>query len=395
MKTLKIINNNDTFKVDETGTLIPFHVFENDYRKSFTKDDQVEFKIKNKTGFVLSATGMTTEGGSIVNLKTADLKELTPDTYACELWVTNSDGVNIYPDEGFVKFTINENCLKVNGEILPEISLSDFTKQFDDYVQAVKQGPQGEPGPVGPQGEPGSKGIDGKDGVSASISVGQVTTLDTNATATVTNSGSDTNAILNFGIPKGPKGEQGNPGKQGPQGPQGIQGIQGPNGKAGTITVGTISTSDDETGEVTNSGTKNDAILNFVLPIDKTASEKADKASTVAYSVLDQSNKNTVDLMAIQSALTALQSMLSPQDLPDTNLNNVRTPKVYNVKGSNVTNAPVNNYWGLLIVLAIDTKSNGLQILVDTNSNRLYFRCWHMSGGSIVWKNWKSSYYYG
>ncbi|WP_290033733.1 glycoside hydrolase family 113 [Ligilactobacillus cholophilus] len=161
MKTLKIINDNDIFKVDETGTLIPFQAFENDHRISFTEDDKIEFKIKNKTGFVLTATGEASAGGAVVNLKTSDLENLTPDDYFCELWVTNTKGINIYPDKGFVQFIINENCLKVEGEILPEISLSDFTKQFDDYVKSVKQGPQGIQGVQGPKGDKGDKGAAG------------------------------------------------------------------------------------------------------------------------------------------------------------------------------------------------------------------------------------------
>ena len=158
MKTLKIINNSATFKVDETGTLIPFQAFENDYRITFVEDDKVEFKIKNKTGFVKTVTGVVNGGGAVININTADLQDLTPDNYFCELWVTKDDKVNIYPDKDFVQFTINENCLKVEGEILPEISLSDFTKQFDDYVKSVKQGPQGPQGIQGVQGEPGEKG---------------------------------------------------------------------------------------------------------------------------------------------------------------------------------------------------------------------------------------------
>ena len=161
LKTLKIINNNDSFKVDETGTLIPFHAFENDYQKSFNKDEQVEFKIKNKTGFVKSVTGIVKCSGSVVNIDTADLQELTPDTYFCELWVTEDDKVNIYPDTGFVEFTINENCLKVNGEILPEISLTEFEKRLKEYAGSIKQGPagpQGEQGIQGPKGEKGDAG---------------------------------------------------------------------------------------------------------------------------------------------------------------------------------------------------------------------------------------------
>lgn len=54
------------------------------------------------------------------------------------------------------------------------------------------------------------------------------TTLPAGNEATVTQSGTNTNIVFNFGIPQGPQG------KQGPEGPQGQQGIQGPPGADGS-----------------------------------------------------------------------------------------------------------------------------------------------------------------
>ena len=63
------------------------------------------------------------------------------------------------------------------------------------------QGPTGPTGPQGPIGLTGPQGIQGEDGVAATISIGTVTPLDPGTLPTVTNSGTTTNAILNFGIP--------------------------------------------------------------------------------------------------------------------------------------------------------------------------------------------------
>lgn len=52
-------------------------------------------------------------------------------------------------------------------------------------------------------------GITGRTG---SLTIGTVTTLDSDASATVTNVGTDTEAILDFGIPQGVKGETGQDG---------------------------------------------------------------------------------------------------------------------------------------------------------------------------------------
>ena len=84
--------------------------------------------------------------------------------------------------------------------------------------------------------------------------------------------------------PQGPKGDtgatgpQGPQGEQGPQGPKGDTGPQGPageDGKAATITVGSVTTAQPGTSAaVSNSGTPNAAVLDFVIP----QGEKGDSA---------------------------------------------------------------------------------------------------------------------
>lgn len=71
-------------------------------------------------------------------------------------------------------------------------------------------GPQGRQGLTGPQGEPGTPGEPGQpgaDGQAATIQVGEVTTLEPGQPATVTNTGTSTDAILNFGLPRGEDGK--------------------------------------------------------------------------------------------------------------------------------------------------------------------------------------------
>lgn len=74
------------------------------------------------------------------------------------------------------------------------------------------QGPQGPTGPTGPQGPQGPKGDTGNQGpagTAASISIGTVTTGQPGSLVSVTNSGTSTNAIFNFSIPRGNDGAQG------------------------------------------------------------------------------------------------------------------------------------------------------------------------------------------
>ena len=123
--------------------------------------------------------------------------------------------------------------------------------------QQGPEGPQGEPGKPGKQGNPGPKGEPGEQGPAGTVSIGTVTaTAGETASAEITNSGTDTDAELNFSFtlprgekgdpgpqgeagPAGPKGEtgpagpQGDPGPQGPEGPQGLRGPEGPQGLQG------------------------------------------------------------------------------------------------------------------------------------------------------------------
>lgn len=85
-------------------------------------------------------------------------------------------------------------------------------------------------GPQGPQGEPGPAGADG---VSPTITIGTTTTLDPDVPASVTNVGTDTNLILNFALPKG---ETGTPGADGTDGTDGTDGIT-PTVTIGTTTT--------------------------------------------------------------------------------------------------------------------------------------------------------------
>lgn len=69
-----------------------------------------------------------------------------------------------------------------------------------------EQGIPGLPGLPGPPGADGIDGTDGTDGQAATIDIGEVT-VSTDGTAAVTNTGTETAAILNFVIPQGPKGD--------------------------------------------------------------------------------------------------------------------------------------------------------------------------------------------
>lgn len=92
------------------------------------------------------------------------------------------------------------------------------TDMFDDNVPTFKQL---------------KKLTDGLKTDAPTVTVGNTTTGSAGSQATVTNSGSDTQVVLNFTIPKGDQGEQGPKGDQGEQGLQGPKGDTGPQGPKG------------------------------------------------------------------------------------------------------------------------------------------------------------------
>jgi collagen type VII alpha len=81
-----------------------------------------------------------------------------------------------------------------------------------------------------------SSGVTGPTGSTPTVTVGTTSTLNPGSNATVSNSGSSTAAVFNFGIPIGATGPQGAIGPTGPTGPTGAQGITGPTGAASQVT---------------------------------------------------------------------------------------------------------------------------------------------------------------
>ena len=96
-----------------------------------------------------------------------------------------------------------------------------------------ERGPQGEAGPKGDTGATGPQGPKGDTGAAATVTVGTTTTGPEGSKASVINSGTSYNAVLNFAIPKGDTGATGATGPQGPTGPAGATGATGSRGATG------------------------------------------------------------------------------------------------------------------------------------------------------------------
>lgn len=79
-------------------------------------------------------------------------------------------------------------------------------EHFAVFNFTIPRGDKGETGATGAQGAKGDKGDKGDTGTAATITVGSTTTTNPGTNATVTNSGTTSAAVLNFGIPRGATG---------------------------------------------------------------------------------------------------------------------------------------------------------------------------------------------
>lgn len=116
----------------------------------------------------------------------------------------------------------------------------DTTEGGEWLPQGQLQGAKGDTGDTGPQGAPGE---------AATVQVGQVTTGEPGSNATVTNSGTENAAVLDFSIPRGATGAKGDIGAT-------------PN-----ITVGKVTTLEPgQQATASMTGTAENPVLNLGIP---------------------------------------------------------------------------------------------------------------------------------
>ena len=137
-------------------------------------------------------------------------------------------------------------CLQGNSNVIPSSNTSVWS------VMVLK----------------GDTGATGAVGSAGTITVGTVTTGSAGGSASVTNSGTSSEAVLNFTLPKGASGATGT------QGTQGQTGATGATGPGATVGVGSVSTlAEGATATVTNIGSATEAVLNFGIPMGQTGAQ--------------------------------------------------------------------------------------------------------------------------
>ena len=221
-KELAFTDDNDVVKYLDTTTAFNLALTADGVAFDLTNAKSVLVKIANDDGYIMQqtidlATVTSPLGGTLSFPINQDIMNtLVPDDYDIEVWVTMNDGTQaIFPSDGTLGFSIEENLMSDTGEVIPVITFDQFNDQFDDMmaqmqntVSNVKKGDKGDTG----------SGLEIKDKVSS------VSNLPSTA-----NEGDGylvgeelyvrvNNAWKDCGLLQGPKGDQG---------PQGIQGNTG------------------------------------------------------------------------------------------------------------------------------------------------------------------------
>lgn len=192
-------SDNHQFKIDDTNTLLHYTATVNGEPQEFPSDDPCYFQIKTDKTF--AQTAKATVSGSDIALSSKDLANLPVDNYELELWHMDKQTGNtdIFPDDGWLPFTINENALGNMGDKVTTITMKQMQDglmdalraQFDKFVADAQEKIQG------------IKPINGTNGASATIMVGDVKQLPANEKPYVKNVGTNLAAIFDIGIPVG------------------------------------------------------------------------------------------------------------------------------------------------------------------------------------------------
>lgn len=147
-----------------------------------------------------------------VGIYAGEIHTTTPAILRCEKCITDSDGVAESPAPD-VYSQLLRRLDDFDGYWMPSVDgngdLSWEREKDDGAPETVNiKGEKGDPGEKGDKGETGDRGIPG---AAATVTVGTVTTGAAGSQASVTNSGTENDAVLNFTIPKGDKGDNGSP----------------------------------------------------------------------------------------------------------------------------------------------------------------------------------------
>ena len=245
-KELAFTDDNDVVKYLDTTTAFNLALTADGVAFDLTNAKSILVKIANDDGYIMQQTiDLTTVtsplGGTISFPINQDIMNtLVPDDYDIEVWVTMNDGTQaIFPSDGTLGFSIEDNLMSDTGEVIPTITLNDFQQQFDqlktDLTNKVStlQGPKGDTG----QGLEIKGKVDTTAQLPATASEGDGYLVAEELYIWTNNAWKDCGSLQG---PQGIQGAKGDTGATGPQGPKGDTGATGPTGPQGPVGSGLV-----------------------------------------------------------------------------------------------------------------------------------------------------------
>ena len=418
-KELAFTDDNDVVKYLDTTTAFNLALTADGVAFDLTNAKSVLVKIANDDGYIMQQTiDLTTVtsplGGTIsFPINQNIMNTLVPDDYDIEVWVTMNDGTQaIFPSDGTLGFSIEENLMSDTGEVIPTITLNDFQQQFDDLsnqmenaVHNVKKGDQGNPG----------------NGIKSANNQYQLS----DSPVTVPTGGwSDTILATTDQLPylwtkiifiydDGTTKEtnfvssRGDTGSQGPIGPVGPQGKQG----NGLVVRGKADKKENLPTMGNNQGDGYLVGTDLYIWIDGSWQNMGSITPDLAdyVKVTDMNNAlnakvNTTDMRKPASDVAGIEEVNAKQDkigytpaddskvfhstvtqLNSTNMNTILTAGFYQLN-SGTNGMPNMDNWTIYQVIPLGS-TNGVQVAYGTNNAILGMRSWN-ENGKFNFTNW-------
>ncbi|ORN08147.1 hypothetical protein FAM21834_01908 [Lentilactobacillus parabuchneri] len=418
-KELAFTDDNDVVKYLDTTTAFNLALTADGVAFDLTNAKSVLVKIANDDGYIMQQTiDLTTVtsplGGTLSFPINQDIMNtLVPDDYDIEVWVTMKDGTQaIFPSDGTLGFSIEENLMSDTGEVIPTITLNDFQQQFDDLssqmenaVHNVQKGDQGDPGN-------GIKSANNQYQLSDSpVTVPTGGWSDTILATTDQLPYLWTKIIFTYddGTTKETNfvSSRGDTGSQGPIGPVGPQGKQG----NGLVVRGKA---DKEENLPTTGNNQGDGYLvgtNLYIWIDGSWQNMGSITPDLAdyVKVTDMNNAlntkvNVTDMRKPASDVAGIEEVNAKQDkigykpaddskvvhstvtqLNSTDMNTVLTAGFYQLN-SGTNGMPNADNWTIYQVIPLGS-TNGVQLAYETNNTVLGMRSWNENRG-FNFTNW-------
>ncbi|ORM91198.1 pyocin knob domain-containing protein [Lentilactobacillus parabuchneri] len=418
-KELAFTDDNDVVKYLDTTTAFNLALTADGVAFDLTNAKSILVKIANDDGYIMQQTiDLTTVtsplGGTLSFPINQDIMNtLVPDDYDIEVWLTMKDGTQaIFPSDGTLGFSIEENLMSDTGEVIPTITLNDFQQQFDDLssqmenaVHNVHKGDQGNPGngikSANNQYQLSDSPVTVPTGGWSDTILATTDQLPYLWTKIIFTYDDGTTKEINFVSSRGDTGSQGPIGPVGPQGKQGnglvVRGKadkeenlpttgnnQGDGYLVGTDLYIWIDDSWQNMGSITPD------LADYVKVTDMN-NALSTKANTEDVNQQLDKKVNVADMRKPASDVVGMEdvstSVYKGSLAENTDLNTLTQEGIYNFYGTSFVNfIDSNNHWGTIQIINKSDMVAQLVICTGNISDQIFFRT--QSGSPETWLPW-------